>query len=338
MKNYKQMAEAVFSARDAYLRKKQHQKQLVFRYVPVMASFSFAVLIGLHIWKEKEELPRIQNLPELVTEADSEIISLTETESESKSESTEESNFTETLLIIASESESESVPESVPESESEISVTEFTESSETSIIMTETDQETEIIQPETSSPETEAIRTETAVETLSPETETEVPTQIQITLPAEIPEIPETSGSSEETQESVMPCEESAESETVQEELSETPDQTGIVSRIFLHSALNMDGSNEDTVFCSTGYRVPESLVSDWFDTVDVNLIYPDGSVRLLENIGNAYLVKNTPYGKLVAVRFEGEEIYYLFRSEELETEEFQNLLSESGILSKGDE
>ncbi|MBR1528274.1 MAG: hypothetical protein IJ642_03090 [Oscillospiraceae bacterium] len=329
MKNYKQMAEAVLSARDDYLRK----KQLAFRYVPVMASFSFAVLIGLHIWQEKEKLPEIQKIPELVTESESAIISPTEAE-------TEKITTAESLPeIIVTESSPESQLTEIPETETNSAPAEsmITEQTETS---PESEQETEIIpviiRPETPSPEPEPVQPETSAEILSPETETETRTQIQITVPAEIPEIPETSESSGETQESVIPCEEPEEPDTFQEEAGGISDQTGIVSRIFLHSVLNTDGSTQaaqDTVFCSTGYHVPEALVSDWFDTVDVNLIYPDGSVRLLENIGNAYLVKNTPYGKLAAVRFEGEEVYYLFRSEELDTEEFQKLLSESGIL-----
>ena len=66
MKTYQQIAFEVLKARDAYQLK--HQRRMTgFKFAcPVAFSFSFAVLIGLNVWKEKNSFLRyrqFQNLP-----------------------------------------------------------------------------------------------------------------------------------------------------------------------------------------------------------------------------------------------------------------------------------
>ena len=118
------------------------------------------------------------------------------------------------------------------------------------------------------------------------------------------------------------------------------PAETGLfLRRIVLHISQDTDENNgayyeEDTVFCATGYTLLPDAVGEWFDTVDVTISYPDGTEAVfLENVGNAYLVKNAPMGTMAAVQFSDEENYYLFRSEALSDEEYRNLLTDSGIL-----
>ena len=314
MKTYQQMAQAVFSARDAYLRKKQRQKVLFFRYAPVMASFGFAVLIGLHPWQNRQNFPAVssvmeettisetvtepsppESVPVIMTEA-----RISETVPEIQSEPSEEMH-TETVQIsteiqtavtqsatqpVQTVSEpvtevpdglSEMIPETIPES-----------------VVIPTESETETILPVTEFPESIVIPTEAETETISPVSES-------------APEIPETSGN----------------------EITEQPESVAFsFPKIILHLAKNNAGNDEDAVFCLTGEIISPELVGEWFDTVDITVRYPDGSVRVAEAIGNAYLVKGMPYGTAAAVQFDGEENYYLFRSQDISEEEFQNLFS----------
>ncbi|MBR1554847.1 MAG: hypothetical protein IJ644_05560 [Oscillospiraceae bacterium] len=341
MKTYKQMADAVLSARDDYLRKKQRQKILVYRYAPVMASFSFAVLIGLHIWEDKQALPKIPDIP-----ADSVIVSeipeTSETEIRSETETNPDNSENRISLEIPAESESILLTETVS-AETLPSVMQTSAISETSSVAeTHNEIKTEII-PEPSEPAPEIIPAE---EIPVPETDTIVPetvitteqvieisteTEIQPATeqhPTEI--LAEETETEQETENTEIPCED------IPEEI-EPIGTAKLFSRIVLHLTQSASGQNavaeEDVPFNVTGYFVPEEAVGEWFDTVDVTVSYPDGTTRFIEGIGNAYLVQNFPFGTAAAVQFTGEDVWYLFRNSNISPEDFRNLLSDSGIM-----
>ena len=59
MKNYEEMARNVLAARDEHNRIVQIRQAKIKRYVPVVSSFCFAVLLGLGVWHHMSDLPRI---------------------------------------------------------------------------------------------------------------------------------------------------------------------------------------------------------------------------------------------------------------------------------------
>ncbi len=319
MKTYQQMAQAVFSARDDYLRKKQRQKVLFFRYAPVMASFGFVVVMGLHPWQNRQNFPAVPNVPE-------------ETAVQTESETTSATTVPESVPAIITETR---IPETVPESPSEtlpeISTTAIQTSAEiqTSVMIQTTTQTVQPIQnapePVTEAPELVEVPEAVPI-TEQPEIipETVPPTETipeTTTIPAESETLPIIAGQTEE-----IP-------DTVPDELTEQGASIAFAfPRITLHLAKNSLGndSGEDAVFCLTGNTVSPELVGEWFDTIDVTVRYPDGSQKLVENIGNAYLIEGMPYGTAAAVQFEGEENYYLFRSADISEEEFRNLFFNS--------
>ncbi|MDE5792275.1 MAG: hypothetical protein K2H66_01970 [Oscillospiraceae bacterium] len=116
MKSYEQMAKDVLKRRDEYLLKKQQRKIIIKHYMPMAVSFCFAVLVGLGIWKELQELPKVPSV-------------MTETEIPTELDTS--------LIIINSEtmiSEQETFMTEAPEF---ISTTNATENSITSITNTE---------------------------------------------------------------------------------------------------------------------------------------------------------------------------------------------------------
>ena len=296
MKTYQQMAFEVLKARDAYQLK--HQRRMTgFKFAcPVALSFSFAVLIGLNVWKEKEQLPQIQTI------SDSPVI--TETIPETEPET-------------ASELKSESLPEvkPVPTAESPEMLPQMT-----------TEALAEITEPATEVseiiPVTELVTEEIFIQ------ETEAPEIVEV--------LPETQALPEQIPTEAEPITEAV-SETVQEEVPLMNSTTGGLQRIFLHlpERLNSYGTDgeQEVPFQATGMTISSEYIGEWFDTVDVNMHYPDGSTELLEHVGEAYLIQDVSCEAMAAVQFEGEENYYLFRRETLTNEEFQKLLADSGIL-----
>ena len=59
MKSYEEMIQNILDARDAYDQKKQRQKQLARRYIPIVSSFCFVVLIGFGVWNRQEQIPAV---------------------------------------------------------------------------------------------------------------------------------------------------------------------------------------------------------------------------------------------------------------------------------------
>lgn len=59
MKSYEEMIQDILDARDAYDLKKQRQRQLARRYIPIVSSFCFAILIGFGVWNRLEQIPTI---------------------------------------------------------------------------------------------------------------------------------------------------------------------------------------------------------------------------------------------------------------------------------------
>ncbi|MBR0485558.1 MAG: hypothetical protein IJJ69_12435 [Oscillospiraceae bacterium] len=343
MKTYKQMADAVLSARDDYLRKKQRQKMIFYRYAPVMASFSFAVLIGLHIWEDRQSLPKIPDIPE-DSAATSEMPKTSETETEpfSETEAVPANPENQVSLEIPAESESIAVPETIF---TEIQVSATSETS--SVAETHTETRTEAI-PEPTEPVPEIISIEeiTVPETDAPAPETVIITEPVMTVTVPETEIPPVTELPEESKEQPV-----SEQETISETSDTEPLPTEdipveeiepsgtakLFSRIVLHLIQSAPGQDvpveEDVSFNVTGYLIPEEAVGEWFDTVDVTVSYPDGTSRFIEGVGNAYLVNNMPFGTAAAVQFTGEDVWYLFRNSEISPEDFRNLLADSGIM-----
>ncbi|MBE6877206.1 MAG: hypothetical protein E7496_10910 [Ruminococcus sp.] len=338
MKTYKQMADAVLSARDDYLRKKQRQKILVYRYVPVMASFCFAVLMGLHVWKDKQALPKIPDIP-----ADSVIIS--EIPETSETEITAETETRPVSHTNKIPTESENMLLTEPTSAETQQISAITETS--SVAETHTETRTEAI-PEPTEPVPEIISIE---EITVPETDAPAPETVVITEPVMTVTIPET----EIPPVTELPEESKEQPVSEQETISETSDTeplpaedipveeiepsgtAKLFSQIVLHLIQSAPGQDvpveEDVAFNVTGYLIPEEAVGEWFDTVDVTVSYPDGTTRFIEGVGNACLVQGMPFGTAAAVQFTGEDVWYLFRNSEISPEDFRNLLANSGIM-----
>ena len=296
MKNYQQMAVEVLKARDAYQLKHQRRMTSFKIACPVAFSFSFAVLIGLNVWKDKEQLPQIQT----ISESPVIIETISETEAESKSEFKSES-LPEVKAVQTTES-----PETLPQITTEAFAVEVTEP---------------VTEVSETLPETELMTEEIFI------LETEAPEIIQI-----IPEIPAVSEQIPTEAETIP----ETVTETVQEEVP-LMNSTGGLQRIFLHlpERLNSYGTDgeQEIPFQATGMTISPEYVGEWFDTVDVNMHYPDGSTELLEHVGEAYFIQDISCEAMAAVQFEGDENYYLFRSETLSIEEFRKLLADSGIL-----
>lgn len=304
MKTYQQMAVEVLKARDAHLLKKQRQKALFRIYVPVAASFSFSVLIGLHIWQDRQTLPEIQHIPGM----DIESVESAETE-------------TEEFMISPSEPTA-----FITETEQPSGITEETETLSETQAQTESLYlpETKMITENIPLPETVLIIEE---QPIPEEQETESSLIIE---EQPIPEEQETEPSATEKDPVISSATE-----------AEPPEDTDAVqppmNQIVLHFAQNSLkpelSVEEEMIFCSTGYTLPEEYVSSWFDTVDVTISYPDGTQKIIEHIGDAYCILNVSPETITAVQFSGDEHYYLFRSEELSEEEFRKILTDSGIL-----
>lgn len=341
MKTYEQMADAVLSARDDYLRKKQRQKIIFYRYAPVMASFSFAVLIGLHIWEDRQSLPKIPDIPADSAVA-SEMPETSETETLPETEAVPVNPENHVSLKIPSESESIAVPETIF---TEIQVSATSETS--SATETRTESNTEIIsEPEEPVPEEIPAEEIPVPETDAPAPETVVMTEpaIKVTVPeTEIPPVTELPEESKEQpvseQETISETSdtEPLPAEDIPAEEIEPSGTAKFFSRIVLHLSQSASGqetnAEKDIPFNVTGYTVPEEHVGEWFDTVDVTVSYPDGTTRFIEGVGNACLVQGMPFGTAAAVQFTGEDIWYLFRNSEISPEDFRNLLADSGIM-----
>lgn len=99
MKSYEQMAKDVLKRRDEHLLRKQQRRTTFRYYMPMMASFGFAVLIGLGIWQDLQKLPEISTVP-VETKSDtidSEIVA-----------SEQESSITEQAIIMTEPTETQS--------------------------------------------------------------------------------------------------------------------------------------------------------------------------------------------------------------------------------------
>lgn len=59
MKSYEEMIQNILDARDEYDQKKQQQKVIIRRYIPIVSSFCFAILIGFGVWNRLEQIPTI---------------------------------------------------------------------------------------------------------------------------------------------------------------------------------------------------------------------------------------------------------------------------------------
>lgn len=59
MKSYEEMIQNILDARDIYDQKKQQQKVLARRYIPIVSSFCFSILIGFGVWNRLEQIPAI---------------------------------------------------------------------------------------------------------------------------------------------------------------------------------------------------------------------------------------------------------------------------------------
>lgn len=314
MKTYQQMAVEVLKARDAHLLKLQRRKTLFRICMPIAASFSFSVLIGLHLWQQN--LPEIQHIPENTVESsqstnseNTELPAYPRTDSPLllPSESTEIQETTALLLESAFPgtvhstviTESEPIPElseTLPFPEAEMP-------SEESIVIPET----VLIPPEQTVTE--------ILETLPSETSPPIEDFPMASIPA-TEEFPVPDGD--------QPTEPETNPVLVTPPLQE----------ITLHLASNNDVDTlEEVVFQSTGYTLQAEAVGHWFDTVDVIISYPDGSHKFIEHLGDAYCVLDFPADLLAAVQFSGDDRYYLFCSEALSEEEFREILADSGIL-----
>jgi len=112
MKNYEQMAREVLHERDVWLLKQQKRRVLLRRFVPIGASFCFAVLIGLNIWKAREELPGI---PSISSETETQTTTIAETEPTKHSEKmTSESPAREEVTEITEEFLTPVMTETIP--------------------------------------------------------------------------------------------------------------------------------------------------------------------------------------------------------------------------------
>ncbi len=328
MKSYEEMAREVFQARDAFLKKKQRQKALFYRYAPVAASFCFTVLIGLHIWKEREALPEIITIPETVTES---------TEAETQKPETIITNMMiiETEISISETAVSEQeISESVPE-RSETSVCETI----SAIIPEETEKMTEISEIISSEPleiipETEVF-TSVITEIYDP-TEPEIipetePIPEQITEPSDYISVTETAVS-----EFIETADSPTESEEIVEELpfiiTLSPQKTNAATDTIPESIIETE--IPEGIFCyyPTEFIINEEFIGDWLDHVDINLINLNHSVSELKNIGDAYEIKGISPDLIVAVKFTDESEFRIFRNEMINLDQCKTMLENAGI------
>ncbi len=330
MKTYEQMAEAVFAARAEHFRRQLRRKRIAVRCVPAAASFCFAVVLGTQFWEDRQELPKLPALPETS-------VPETETIPETVSEPVMTETVPETIpeLIMT-----ESIPETVPEPV----MTELIPETVPEPVMTELIPE---IVPE-------PVITETIPETVPEPVETElipeaVPEPVMTeTIPETVPEpvmtetIPETVPEPVMTETIPETIPEPTETETVPETENSAPVLSRVILKLYAAGSASPEmpeipvspvSEYEEVPFLLTGYQLPEKAVGEWFDTVNLTIRYPDGTSQQVLDMGDAYLVQNTPYGSLAAVRFKEENVYYLFRNSMLSEEEYQMLLEDSGIL-----
>lgn len=59
MKSYEEMIQNILDARDEYDQKKQRQRVITRRYIPIVSSFCFAILIGFSVWNRMEQIPAL---------------------------------------------------------------------------------------------------------------------------------------------------------------------------------------------------------------------------------------------------------------------------------------
>lgn len=153
MKSYEQMAKDVLKRRDEHLLRKQQRRTTFRYYMPMMASFCFAVLIGLGIWQDLQKLPEISTVP---VETKSDTIDSETVASE------QESSITEQAIIMTEPTETQSeqivvhtttkLTESVKSTQESVSTDmTSTESALISVIATETEATSEIEEVVTSS-------------------------------------------------------------------------------------------------------------------------------------------------------------------------------------------
>ena len=62
MKNDEQMYQSVLSRRDAYRTKKERQKRVFLRAVPVLACCCLAAVLGIGYWDHLKKLPEIPSV------------------------------------------------------------------------------------------------------------------------------------------------------------------------------------------------------------------------------------------------------------------------------------
>lgn len=141
MKSYEEMIQNILDARDEYDQKKQQQKVIARRYIPIVSSFCFAILIGFSVWN------RMEQIPALPPDTASELPTTTTAEPSKNTTATTEDipipTETDTMPIY-SETEPIFVDTETP-SESSIMMESFTELPET------TEESTYLEIPETSS-------------------------------------------------------------------------------------------------------------------------------------------------------------------------------------------
>ena len=79
MKNDEQMYQSLLSRYDAYQLKKQRQRRIIRRTVPIAACFCFSVVLGLGVWRHRTNTPHVPVKPESMTETTTAFTEITTT-------------------------------------------------------------------------------------------------------------------------------------------------------------------------------------------------------------------------------------------------------------------